>query len=102
MRISGWSSDGCSSDLAPQGGGPIAIPGMVRGLGLLQSRYGKLRWESVVVPAEQVARFGEGASRAFIRSVTDSDPALAQNPALAEILGGPGGSLPAEIGRAHV
>ncbi|MFC3677687.1 gamma-glutamyltransferase [Ferrovibrio xuzhouensis] len=82
--------------LAPQGGGPIAIPGMVRGLGLLQSRYGKLRWESVVVPAEQIARFGEGASRAFLRSVTDSDPALAQDPALAEILGGPGGSLPAE------
>ena len=41
----------------------------------------KLRWEAVVVPAEQIARFGEAASRAFIRSVADSDPALAQDPA---------------------
>jgi gamma-glutamyltranspeptidase/glutathione hydrolase len=80
----------------PQGGGPIAIPGTVRGLGLLQGRFGKLRWEAVVVPAEQIARFGEAASRAFIRSVADSDPALAQDPALADILAGPGGALPAE------
>ncbi|WP_370154956.1 gamma-glutamyltransferase [Ferrovibrio sp.] len=81
---------------AAAGGGPLAIPGMVRGLGLLQGRYGKLRWEATVAPAEQLARFGDGASRAFLRSVTETDPALAADPALAEILGGPGGRLPAE------
>jgi len=82
--------------LPARAGGPVAIPGIVRGLGLLQGRYGKLRWEATVVAAEQIARFGDGTSRAFVRSVTETDPALASNPALADILGGPGGNLPAE------
>lgn len=66
-------------------GGPIAMPALVRGLGLLQGRHGKLRWEAVVAPAEQLARFGEGTSRAFMRAATETRPAVIGDPALAPI-----------------
>lgn len=55
-------------------GGPVPIPAMVRGIGLLQGKYGRLRWEAVVTPAEQLARFGEGASRAFIQAAVETQP----------------------------
>ncbi len=45
---------------------PSAVPGMARGLVLLQSRFGKLKWEQVLIPAENLARFGYQAPRAFI------------------------------------
>lgn len=76
-------------------GGPIAIPAMVRGLGLLQGRYGRARWEAVVAPAEQIARFGDGASRAFLRAAQEVQPPVGSDPALTMVLGGRNG-IPAE------
>lgn len=35
-----------------------AAPGSFRGLFALHARYGKLRWEQLVLPAERMARFG--------------------------------------------
>lgn len=71
--------------IAARSGGPVAMPALVRGLGLLQGRHGKLRWEAVVSPAEQLARFGESTSRAFMRAATETQPPVIGDPALAGI-----------------
>jgi gamma-glutamyltranspeptidase/glutathione hydrolase len=44
---------------------PSAVPGMARGLVMLHSRFGKLKWEQVLIPAENLARFGYQVPRAF-------------------------------------
>lgn len=71
--------------LGAKGGGPIAMPALVRGIGLLQGRHGKLRWEAVVAPAEQFARFGENTSRAFLRAASETQPPVIGDPALASV-----------------
>lgn len=43
---------------APAGRWLAASPGSFRGLFALHARYGQLRWEQLVLPAEQKARFG--------------------------------------------
>jgi len=49
----------------PPGRWPVAVPGAVRGMAALHARYGSLRWEEVVIPAERLARFGTPISRAL-------------------------------------
>lgn len=44
---------------------PSAIPAMPRGIFLMHSKYGKLKWEQVIAPSENLARFGFQISRAF-------------------------------------
>jgi len=44
---------------------PSAIPAMPRGLFALHAKYGKLRWEALLAPAESMARLGVPVSRAF-------------------------------------
>lgn len=51
-------------NIAPAAGGPIAIPGNIRGMTALQARYGRLPWTSILAPAEKIAGFGEPLSRA--------------------------------------
>ena len=58
---------------------PAAVPMLARGLYLLHARYGHLPFESLIVPAEQLARFGTPASRALVR-----DLALVAGPLLAD------------------
>ena len=53
-------------------GGAVAVPGAVRGFASLHARFGRLRWEEVVLPAEELARFGHPVSRALVRRVEDS------------------------------
>ena len=68
--------------IAPSGFGgdrPAAVPMLARGLYLLHARYGRLPFEGLVVPAEQMARFGTPAPRALIR-----DLALVSGPLLAD------------------
>ena len=48
-------------------GGHIAIPGALRGMALLHSRYGHLPWTQLVAPAETMARFGHQISRALAK-----------------------------------
>jgi gamma-glutamyltranspeptidase/glutathione hydrolase len=55
---------------------PAAVPGNVRGMAALHARYGMLRWEQLVFPAERIARFGHPASRAFVAAVGDALPRL--------------------------
>ena len=58
---------------------PAAVPMMARGLFLLHARYGTLPFESLVSPAEQLARSGVPASRALVK-----DLALVSGPLLAD------------------
>jgi gamma-glutamyltranspeptidase/glutathione hydrolase len=49
---------------------PAAVPMLARGLYLMHARYGHLPFESLIVPAEQLARFGTPASRALVRDLS--------------------------------
>ena len=63
----------------PNADRPAAVPMMARGLYLLHARYGKLPFESLIVPAEQLARFGTPVSRTLARDI-----ALVSGPLLAD------------------
>jgi gamma-glutamyltranspeptidase / glutathione hydrolase len=54
-----------------QGSGdrPAAVPMLARGLFALHARYGSRPFESLTVPAEEMARFGVRASRALVRDL---------------------------------
>jgi len=54
---------------SPVPGQPVAVPALVRGLYALHARGGALRWESAVMPAETMARFGVPVSRALATEV---------------------------------
>ncbi len=58
----------------PRRPGPVAIPANVRGFAALQARYGRLRWERILSPAEQLARFGYPLSRATAQAVAALGP----------------------------
>ena len=59
---------------------PAAVPMLVRGLYVLHARYGSLPFETLVSPAEQMARFGVPASRAFVRDLAVVAAPLAADP----------------------
>jgi len=59
-----------NSSVTPAAGArPSAVPGAVRGMYALQSRYGRLPWSQLLTPAESLARFGHPASRALVRDL---------------------------------
>lgn len=58
------------------------VPGNVRGLAALHARYGTLRWEQMLSPAEGYARFGHAVSRAFARDLAVAGQALQRVPDL--------------------
>lgn len=65
---------------APSGDRPAAVPMLARGLFALHARYGKRPFETMISPAEQMARFGVPASRAFIRDLGVVAGPLAADP----------------------
>jgi gamma-glutamyltranspeptidase/glutathione hydrolase len=67
----------------PAGGGgavPVGVPGNARGMAALHARYGVLRWEQLVAPAERMARLGAPVSRAFARDLTAAAAVIQQDP----------------------
>ncbi|WP_374634258.1 gamma-glutamyltransferase [Ferrovibrio sp.] len=80
----------------PPGGGAVPIPALVRGMALLHGAYGRLRWEQVVIPAEQLARFGDPTSRALVQAVQETQPPVTQSPELGLLLGRLGGGVRGE------
>lgn len=81
-------------DFAPRApaGGPIALPSAVRGMFALYAQYGKLRWEQLVAPAEDLARFGYPVSRALAADLLAAAPKLAADPELAKLYLKPDGT----------
>lgn len=66
---------------------PTAIPGNPRGFFALHSRFGQLRWESLVGSAENLARFGTPVSRAFAADLAQVGDALLADPETARVFG---------------
>ena len=60
---------------------PAAVPMLARGLYLLHARYGHRPFESLVVPAEALARFGTPASKALVRDIALVSGPLFADPA---------------------
>ena len=65
----------------------IAIPGTIRGLAMLHSRYGRLKWSKLVAPAENLARFGNVVSRAFATKLRRLPLEAWKNPEFRRIFG---------------
>ena len=55
--------------VAAASGPDVRPPGNVRGMAALHARFGRLRWEELVLPGERIARFGHRISRALARSI---------------------------------
>ncbi|MCH7833126.1 MAG: gamma-glutamyltransferase [Proteobacteria bacterium] len=73
---------------------PTAVPGLIRGMAVLYSKYGRLAWANLVSPAETLARFGNQVSRAFAQDLKQIPPALLADPEIRKIFSpGKGGRL---------
>jgi gamma-glutamyltranspeptidase/glutathione hydrolase len=64
----------------PAGADAFVVPGAIRGVTALQARYGKLRLEQLVQPAERLARFGHRVSRALAVQVAEHQDRMRQDP----------------------
>jgi gamma-glutamyltranspeptidase/glutathione hydrolase len=64
---------------------PTAFPMLARGLFLLHARYGTRPFETLIVPAEQLARFGVSVSRALNRDLALVSAPLLADPAAAAV-----------------
>ncbi len=60
---------------------PAALPMLARGLFALHARYGRRPFETLIAPAEQMARFGVPASRALVRDLQVVSGPLFADPA---------------------
>ena len=81
---------------APAAGGDIAVPGTLRGMALLHSRYGRLRWAQLIAPAETMARFGHQMSRAMARRLAPAAARLDADALAKRIFLNPDGTLAAK------
>jgi gamma-glutamyltranspeptidase/glutathione hydrolase len=54
---------------APREGATIGMPALARGLFALHAKYGRERWEQLVAPGENLARFGMTVSRSLIHDI---------------------------------
>ena len=70
---------------AAVGGGVIAVPGMVRGIAALHSRYGRMSWVELIAKAEELARKGHSVSRALADPMTAARPVILEDPGLSSI-----------------
>ena len=73
--------------------GRVALPGNVRGMAALHARYGRLRWEQLLAPAENLATLGTPASRALAREVATAGDKLLTDPEVARVFARADGRL---------
>ncbi len=81
---------------AAAAGGTVAVPGALRGMALLHSRYGRLPWAQLVAPAETMARFGHQISRALAKRLRPQAERLRADPTAAALFLHPDGTAPRE------
>ncbi len=74
---------------------PAAVPMLARGIYLMQARQGRLQFESLIVKAEEMARFGVPVSRALANDLALVAGPLFADPSARAIFG-PGGAPLAE------
>lgn len=72
---------------------PAAIPMMPRGLFALYTRGGRLRFEELIRPAEDLARLGTEISRAFASDLAAVSGPLLADPNARIVFGRPGGGV---------
>lgn len=82
-----------STEGAGKSAAPIAIPGDVRAMSALQSKYGRLLWEQLLAPAENLARNGAKVSKALGRDLSLASGLLAKDPEAMRVFGRKGGGL---------
>ncbi|WP_142849745.1 gamma-glutamyltransferase [Telmatospirillum sp. J64-1] len=75
---------------------PSAIPGNPRGMAALHAKHGRLRWESLITPAEHLARFGVPVSRALAQDISMVADPLLRDPAVRSIFAANSGEAVAE------
>ncbi|HEY9163969.1 MAG TPA: gamma-glutamyltransferase, partial [Magnetovibrio sp.] len=84
------------STILPNADRPSAIPANPRGFFALQARHGRLQWREVVASAEQLARFGHPASRAFALDLASVGQALLVDNGARAMFGAEGGRVVSE------
>jgi gamma-glutamyltranspeptidase/glutathione hydrolase len=72
--------------------GSFGLPGNVRGMAVLQARYGRLKWSQLLAPAVELAR-GSAVSRALARDLATVGTPLLDEPELRAIYGRADGSI---------
>jgi gamma-glutamyltranspeptidase/glutathione hydrolase len=72
-------------DLSVTGVKSVAVPGLVRGLKSVHSRFGKLPWRKVVEPAAKLAERGFAIYPALARALTEEQADLSKFPATKRI-----------------
>lgn len=82
---------GSRSALPPGTDRPAALPLMARGLFLMHTRGGRLRFEDLVRPAEDLARFGTEVSAALSEDLAVVAAPLLNDPQARRIFGATGG-----------
>lgn len=68
------------AEISAQTSRPTAAPYLPRAMFALQAKYGHLRWEQLLAPAETLARTGTPASRAFVNQLAPIAGALFDDP----------------------
>jgi gamma-glutamyltranspeptidase/glutathione hydrolase len=72
--------------------GSIGLPGNVRGMAVLQAKYGRLKWSQLLRPAEDLAR-GSAVSRALAHDLATVGAALLDQPEMRRIYGRADGGI---------
>ena len=79
--------------IGPSAARPSAVPMNPRGMFALHAKYGRLRWEQLVSPAANLARFGNPLSRALARDLYAAEGPLAADRESRRIFTRPDGSI---------
>jgi len=83
VLFNGAKKQGEAIEFLPRAAGSGGmVPSGMRAMAVLHARYGFLRWEQLLTPAETLARFGHAVSRAFAQDLAAAEPSLAANPEL--------------------
>lgn len=58
----------------------VAVPALARGMFALHAKHGELPWQALVVPAENLSRFGVQVTRAMAEDLSQASDSLVNDP----------------------